>query len=102
MSHEYSDIPEVRVDSTGHRHVELPADETQRLELAPGSVQYTIGTVAITEADGTTSKHYVQDALDAGLNPPLFPAPEASESSRQQNSRSAVEQCHPADMEREI
>lgn len=101
MSHEYSNIPEVKVDSTGHRYTELPADETQRPELAPG-VQHTIGTVAITEADGTTPKHYVQYALDAGMDSPLFPVPEASESSRQQNSRSAVEQRHPADMEQEI
>ena len=83
MSHEYSNIPEVKVDSTGHRYTELPADETQRPELAPG-VQHTIGTVAITEADGTTPKHYVQYALDAGMDSPLFPVPEASESSRQQ------------------
>ena len=95
MSHEYSDIAKMRAST------ELPANETQRPELAPG-VQHTIGTVAITEADGTAPKHYVQDALDVGLKPPLFPAPEASESLRQQNSRSAVEQCHPADMEQEI
>jgi hypothetical protein len=101
VSHEYSDITEVRVDSTGYQDAELPVDGTQRPELAPG-VQHTIGTVAITEADGTTPKHYVQYALDAGMDSPLFPVPEASESSRQQNSRSAVEQRHPADMEQEI
>jgi len=96
MSHEYSDIAKMRAST------ELPVDGTQRQELAPSGVHHAIGTVAITEADGTTPKHYVQDALDAGLNPPLFLAPEASESSRQQNSRSAVEQRHPADMEPEI
>lgn len=102
MSHEYSDIPEVKMDSTGHRNAELSVDETQRLELAPGGVYHTIGTVAIAEADSTTSIRYVQYALDAGMDSPLFPVPEASESSRQQNSRSAVEQRHPADMEQEI
>ena len=101
MSHEYSDITEVRVDSTGHRSAELPADETQRPELAPG-VQHTIGTVAIAEVDGAAPTHHIQDALDADMDPPLFPVSEASESSRQQNSRSAVEQRHPADMEQEI
>ena len=101
MSHEYSDITEVRVDSTGHRSAELPADETQRPELAPG-VQHTIGTVAIAEVDGAVPTHHIQDALDAGMDPPLFPVPEASESSRQQNSNSAVKRRHPADMEPEI
>lgn len=96
MSHEYSDIAKMRAST------ELSVDGAQRPELAPGGAHHTIGTVAITEADGTTPKHYVQDALDAGLNPPLFPAPEASESSRQQNSNSAVKRRHPADMEQEI
>lgn len=103
MSHEYSsDTPKIRVDSTGHRYVELSVDETQRLELALGSVQHTIGTVAVAEGDSTASMHYIQDALDAGMDPPLFPVPEASESSRQQNSNSAVKRRHPADMEPEI
>ncbi len=101
MSHEYSDIPEVKVDSTGHRYTEPPANETQRPELAPG-VQHTIGTVAIAEVDGAAPTHHIQDALDAGMDPPLFPVPEASESSRQQNSNSAVKRRHPADMEPEI
>ncbi|MDO4660648.1 MAG: hypothetical protein Q4B27_00685 [Candidatus Saccharibacteria bacterium] len=102
MSHEYSDTPKVRVDSTGYRHVELPVDGTQRPELAPSSVQRTIGTVAITKIDGTAPMYYIQDTLDAGLDSPLFPAPEASESSRQQNNNSAVKGRHPADMEPEI
>ena len=102
MSHEYSDTPKIRVDSTGHRSAELPADETQRLELALGSVQHTIGTVAIAEVDGAAPTHHIQDALDAGMDPPLFPVPEASESSRQQNSNSAVKRRHPADMGPEI
>ncbi len=98
MSHEYSsDTPKIRVDSTGHRYVELSVDETQRLELALGSVQHTIGTVAVAEGDSTASMHYIQDALDAGMDSPLFPAPEASES-----SRPAVGQHHSANMEREI
>ena len=101
MSHEYSDTPKIRVDSTGHRSAELPANETQRPELAPG-VQHTIGTVAIAEVDGAVPTHHIQDALDAGMDPPLFPVPEASESSRQQNSNSAVKRRHPADMEPEI
>ena len=101
MSHEYSDTPKIRVDSTGHRSAELPADETQRPELAPG-VQHTIGTVAIAEVDGAAPTHHIQDALDADMDPPLFPVPEASESSRQQNSNSAVKRRHPADMEQEI
>lgn len=97
MSHKYSDIPGAKVDLMGHRHVESPADETQRLELAPDSVQHTIGTVAVAEGDSTAPMHYIQDALDAGLDSPLFPAPGASES-----SRPAVGQHHPADMEPEI
>ena len=101
MSHEYSDTPKIRVDSTGHRSAELPADETQRPELAPG-VQHTIGTVAIAEVDGAAPTHHIQAALDADMDPPLFPVPEASESSRQQNSNSAVKRRHPADMEPEI
>lgn len=102
MSHEYSDITEVRVDSTGYRDAELPVDGTQRPELAPGSVQHTIGTVAAAEVDGAAPIHHIQDALDADMDPPLFPVPEASESSRQQNSNSAVKRRHPADMEPEI
>ena len=101
MSHEYSDTPKIQVDPAGHRHVELPADETQRLELAPGSVQYTIGTVAVTEGDSTASMHYIQDALDTGLKPPLFPTSEMSKVLRKQNN-SSVAQCHPEDMEQEI
>lgn len=100
MSHEYSNIPEVKVDSTGHRYTELPADETQRPELAPG-VQHTIGTVAITEADGTTPKHYVQYALDAGMDSPLFPVPQTEKKSSQQDN-SFVAERHPEDMEQEI
>ncbi len=95
MSHEYSDIAKMRAST------ELPANETQRPELAPG-VQHTIGTVAIAEVDGAAPTHHIQDALDAGMDPPLFPVPEASESSRQQNSNSAVKRRHPADMEPEI
>ncbi len=102
MSHEYSDTPKIRVGSTGHRSAELPADETQRREPALGSVQHTIGTVAIAEGDGAAPIHHIQDALDADMDPPLFPVPEASESSRQQNSNSAVKRRHPADMEPEI
>ena len=102
MSHEYSDTPNIRMDSTGYRSAELPADETQRLELALGSVQHTIGIVAVAEGDSAASIHYIQDTLDAGVDPPLFPVPEASESSRQQNSNSAVKRRHPADMEPEI
>ena len=102
MSQEYSDTPKIRVDSTGYWDAELPADKTQRRELALGSVQHTIGTVAIAEADSTTSIRYVQYTLDVDLDSPLFPVPEASESSRQQNSNSAVKRRHPADMEPEI
>lgn len=103
MSHEYSNTPEVRMDSTGHRYAELPVDGSQRPELAPGGVHHTIGTVAIAEADSTTSIHYVQYALDVDLDSPLFPTLEVSESSRQQqNNNSAVKRRHPADMEQEI
>lgn len=101
MSHEYSDIPEVKVDSTGHRNAELPVDGTQRPELAPGSVQHTIGTVAITEVDGAAPMHYIQDALDTGLKPPLFPTSEMSKVLRKQNNSSVAER-HPEDMEQEI
>lgn len=98
MSHEYSsDTPKIRVGSTGHRSAELPADETQRREPALGSVQHTIGTVAIAEGDGAAPTHHIQDALDADMDPPLFPVPEASES-----SRPPVGQHHSADMEPEI
>ncbi len=100
MSHEYSDITEVRVDSTGYQDAELPVDGTQRPELAPG-VQHTIGTVAITEVDGAAPMHYIQDALDTGLKPPLFPTSEMSKVLRKQNNSSVAER-HPEDMEREI
>lgn len=96
MSHEYSDIAKMRAST------ELPVGGAQRPELAPGSVQHTIGTVAVAEVDGATPIHHIQDALDAGMNPPLFPVPEASESLRQQNNNSAVKGRHPADMEPEI
>ncbi len=97
MSHEYSDIPKMRAST------ELPVDGTQQPELAPGGVHHTIGTVATGEAGGTASTHYIQDPLDVGLDPPLFPALEVSESSRQQqNNNSAVKRRHPADMEPEI
>jgi len=102
VSHEYSDTPKIRVDSTGHRNAELSVDEKQRLEPAPDSIQHTIGIVAVAEGDSAASIHYIQDVLDAGVDPPLFPVPEASESSRQQNSNSAVKRRHPADMEPEI
>lgn len=96
MSHEYSDIAKMRAST------ELPVDGTQRPELAPGGVHHTIGIVAVAEGDSAASIHYIQDTLDAGVDPPLFPVPEASESSRQQNSNSAVKRRHPADMEPEI
>ena len=96
MSHEYSDIAKMRAST------ELSVDGSQRPELAPGGVHHTIGTVAIAEVDGAAPTHHIQDALDAGMDPPLFPVPEASESSRQQNSNSAVKRRHPADMEPEI
>lgn len=96
MSHEYSDIATMRAST------ELPVDGTQQPELAPGGVHHTIGTVATGEAGGTASTHYIQDPLDVGLDPPLFPALEVSESSRQQNSNSAVKRRHPVDMEPEI
>ena len=96
MSHEYSDIAKMRAST------ELSVDGTQQPELAPGGVHHTIGTVATGEAGGTAPIRYVQDALDTGLDSPLFPALEVSESSRQQNSNSAVKRRHPADMEPEI
>ena len=101
MSHEYSDITEVRVDSTGYRDAELPVDGTQRPELAPGSVQHTIGTVATGEAGGTAPIRYVQDALDTGLDSPLFPVPQTEKKSSQQDNSSVAER-HPEDMEPEI
>lgn len=97
MSHEYSDIAKMRAST------ELPVDGAQRPELAPGGVHHAIGTVAIAEADSAVPKYYIQDTLDASLDPPLFPASKVSESSRQQqNNNSAIKRRHPEDMEQEI
>lgn len=95
MSHEYSDIPKMRAST------ELSVDGAQRPELAPGSVQHTIGTVATGEAGGTAPIRYVQDALDTGLDSPLFPVPQTEKKSSQQDNSSVAER-HPEDMEQEI
>ncbi len=95
MSHEYSNIAKMRAST------ELPVDGTQQPELAPGGVHHTIGTVATGEADGTASIHYVQDALDVGLDSPLFPVPQTEKKLSQQDN-SFVAERHPADMGPEI
>lgn len=98
---------ERKVSETGVRSerdmidfADLPLSE--RAKLATLSVSHGVGVAATTGADHTEPTCCIQYTLDAGLNPPLFPVPEASESSRQQNSNSAVKRRHPADMEPEI
>ncbi len=75
---------------------ELPLPE--RAELATMSVSYGVGAAAITGADHTEPTCYIQDTLDTGLNPPLFPVPQTEKKSSQQNNSSVAER-HPVDME---
>ena len=101
MSHEYSDTPKIRVDSTGHRYVELPVDGTQRLELAPGSAHHNGSVAVAAEANHATPPHYTQDTLDAGLDSPFFPAPKTSKEPCKQDN-SSVARHHREDIEKEV
>ncbi len=101
MSHEYSDIPEVKMDSTGHRYTELPADETQRPELAPGSTHRNGSVAVAAEANYAALPHYTQDTLDAGLDSPFFPAPKTSKEPCKQDN-SSVARHHREDIEKEV
>ena len=78
---------------------ELPLPE--RAELATMSVSYGVGTAAIAGANHIEPTCYRQDALDVGLNPPLFPVPQKEKKSSQPDNSSVAER-HPADMEPEI
>lgn len=78
---------------------ELPLPE--RAKLATLSVSRGVGTAAIAGANHIEPTCYRQDALDVGLNPPLFPVPQKEKKSSQPDN-SSVAKRHPADMRREI